>query len=1283
MADNIIRNIPYVGYGSWQDPVPTVGDLPAFGEDIGDVKIVTSTQEAYVWNGTSWVLFASPSFASGIVNLNGLSISTQFFATGTAGTDFNIASSVATHTFNLPDAGPLARGVVTNVAQTFAGTKTFSSIPVISPFTIAGVVHNNASGLLSSSLIVNADVDPAAGIVYSKLTLTNSIVNADINTAAGIALSKLAALTASRALQSDGSGVISVSTTTAAELAFVSGVTSAIQTQLNNKQPLDATLTALAAYNTNGYLVQTAADTFVGRSIAAGTGITVTNGNAVAGNSQIAISDTAVTPGTYGSSTQVGVFTVNQQGQLTNAVNTAISLTSSSISDFNEAAQDAVGSILTDTASVDFTYNDAANIITADVLPGGVNHNLLLNYVANQHIDHSTVNINAGAGLTGGGDITTSRTISMPNVGTAGTFGSASSIPVITTDAQGRVSAVTPTAVSITSSSVTDFNEAAQDAVGTILTDTSTIDFTYNDAGNTITADIVALSITNALISNSAAIARTKLASGTANHVIINDGSGVLSSEAQLAVTRGGTGLASVTTGDILYASASNVLSRLPIGTTNQILQVIAGIPSWQTIVDAGITSLNGLTALSQTFATGTSGTDFNINSTTSTHTFNIPDASATARGLVTTGAQVFAGVKTFSVAPIVTTFSTAGIVHNNASGLLSSSLIVNADVDAAAAIVYSKLNLSNSIVNADVNTAAAIAYSKLNLSNSIVNADINTAAAIAYSKLNLSNSIVNADVNSAAAIAYSKLAALTASTFIYSNASGVVTATAAPTNGQLLIGSTGAIPVVASLTGTANQITVTPGAGSITLSIPQNINTGASPTFTGLTLSGLTSGSVIFAGTSGVISQNNAAFFWDNTNSRLGLGINTPQSKLHVDSGNATASAIKLTAGTTTGTTATDGFELGIDTAGAGELRQRENLALNIFTNNTRYLQLTSTGRFLIGNGVSAVDITGLPTIPVFQIIGDAGADTQMAAIHYSADTTPPVFNLLKSRGTINTQGLVSSGDELGRLQFRGSDGVNFQAGASVRAAVDGVAAAGSMPGRLIFMTTPTSSTAPAERMRITQAGNVLINATTPDTSALVQMDSTTQGMLMPRMTATQRLAIGTPATGLRVYDTTVGFSSEYNGTTWIFEHRKNTTATQSSTSATYADITELVTSSLDAGLYAIELRGIAQSTAVGTGVGFRLAAGTATVSTICINWCFSQAAAGTDKNFEYSQTAAADNVTSASVQTANSDFPILGSGVFRITAAGTVAVQIRTETGGTGVSIRTDSSLFIRKVG
>jgi hypothetical protein len=51
------------------------------------------------------------------------------------------------------------------------------------------------------------------------------------------------------------------------------------------------------------------------------------------------------------------------------------------------------------------------------------------------------------------------------------------------------------------------------------------------------------------------------------------------------------------------------------------------------TTFSTGLTALNGLTAQVQNFATGTTGTDFGISSATSTHTFNLPTASATNRG--------------------------------------------------------------------------------------------------------------------------------------------------------------------------------------------------------------------------------------------------------------------------------------------------------------------------------------------------------------------------------------------------------------------------------------------------------------------------------------------------------------------------------------------------------------------------------------------------------------------------------------------------------------------------
>src|SRR5271170_875472 len=46
----------------------------------------------------------------------------------------------------------------------------------------------------------------------------------------------------------------------------------------------------------------------------------------------------------------------------------------------------------------------------------------------------------------------------------------------------------------------------------------------------------------------------------------------------------GGTNQSTYTTGDILYASAANTLSKLPVGSTGNVLQVSAGVPAWGTV---------------------------------------------------------------------------------------------------------------------------------------------------------------------------------------------------------------------------------------------------------------------------------------------------------------------------------------------------------------------------------------------------------------------------------------------------------------------------------------------------------------------------------------------------------------------------------------------------------------------------------------------------------------------------------------------------------------------------
>lgn len=101
-------------------------------------------------------------------------------------------------------------------------------------------------------------------------------------------------------------------------------------------------------------------------------------------------------------------------------------------------------------------------------------------------------------------------------------------------------------------------------------------------------------------------------------------------------------------------------------------------------------------------------------------------------------------------------------------SAMITDGTIVNADINASAAIAYSKLNLAGSItssdiandtiVNADINTAAAIAPTKI-AGTAVTQADTGTVT----SNMIANGTIVDADISGSAAIAFSKLATPTA----------------------------------------------------------------------------------------------------------------------------------------------------------------------------------------------------------------------------------------------------------------------------------------------------------------------------------------------------------------------------------------------------------------------------------------------------------------------------------------------------------------------------------------
>jgi len=99
-------------------------------------------------------------------------------------------------------------------------------------------VDNAGVTAIGAGVIVNADINGAAAIARSK-TATGTAYRILANDSSGV-MSENAAITASRAVASDANGQLAASATTATELGYLSGVTSAIQTQLDSKVGLDA-----------------------------------------------------------------------------------------------------------------------------------------------------------------------------------------------------------------------------------------------------------------------------------------------------------------------------------------------------------------------------------------------------------------------------------------------------------------------------------------------------------------------------------------------------------------------------------------------------------------------------------------------------------------------------------------------------------------------------------------------------------------------------------------------------------------------------------------------------------------------------------------------------------------------------------------------------------------------------------------------------------------------------------------------------------------------------------
>jgi hypothetical protein len=520
-----------------------------------------------------------------------------------------------------------------------------------------------------------------------------------------------------------------------------------------------------------------------------------------------------------------------------------------------------------------------------------------------------------------------------------------------------------------------------------------------------------------------------------------------------LAVARGGTNLASYTKGDIIAASAATTLAKRTVGTNGQVL----------TANSADATGLEWTTPTTGTVTTVSSSTAaLTVATATTTPALTVRSATTSVDGIVQLSDSTGTTSSILAATPtaVKAAYDLANAALPKAGGTVTGDITLGVNIGIQFEGTTDDGNETR-LIAADATADRTITLPNVT-GNVVTTGDSGTVT----SAMIADGAIVNADINASAAIAGTKIAPNFGSqtittTGVISPALGTAAAPSIAFTGDLNTGiySPGADQLAVSTGGTGRLFVDASGSVGIGTSAPSQLLHCA-----GIARIGADNTSTaeleIGAGATG----NRYAvidLIGDTTYTDYGLRI------IRENSGANTNSAIQHR-----GTGA-----LSIAVADAG--------VISLATSNTERVRIDSSGRLLVGASTSVDDTFGASSIQVSTTGGNAASFSR-----YSADSFTPIAYFRKSRGALNTQGLVSSGDSIGALIFTGSDGTGFIQGATILAQVDGTPGTNDMPGRLVFSTTADGAASPTERMRITSAGNVGIGTTSPTTTLDVNGD-------------------------------------------------------------------------------------------------------------------------------------------------------------------------------------------------
>ena len=175
----------------------------------------------------------------------------DFFSIGIKKTKFDATSVLALRTFKLPNASvDMTGGTTGQVLGIISGTSIgwisvtaditgAASTVVTANLTANRAVISNGSGKIDVSTVTSTELSYLSGVTSAIQTQLSGKEPTITGAASTITSSNL---TINRAVISNGSGKIDVSSVTSTELGYLSGVTSAIQTQLSGKEPTITTL---------------------------------------------------------------------------------------------------------------------------------------------------------------------------------------------------------------------------------------------------------------------------------------------------------------------------------------------------------------------------------------------------------------------------------------------------------------------------------------------------------------------------------------------------------------------------------------------------------------------------------------------------------------------------------------------------------------------------------------------------------------------------------------------------------------------------------------------------------------------------------------------------------------------------------------------------------------------------------------------------------------------------------------------------------------------------------